>query len=411
MSSSDADTTPAPAPVPAATGGASGSGRSTPSGGPRLIGPDVVRALAMAGVVVMNYHGYLILRGGERGGSALADLLDPWTGPFSTRFAATFVLVAGVGVATMSASAAAATARGDEAKARATWSTVRWRLASRGILLYLFGLGFDVIWSGSILPYYGALFVLAAALVTVRSRWLLALAGAATLAAWGLRAWRFEREAAGHDTRWITDPGPRSIRGPLFDLVVNGTHPLLPWLAFFCVGMVVGRLVVDPRAAAWWRPAVVGAGIVSWAIASLSHELLTAGARTDAGSFVGVDDARVVLRWSLDPFDRGVLYTASALGTALVAFGLVTWLADRFAGTGPVRVLAEVGRVSLSVYVAHALVFNLVVDWLGWVRPAGVVTALVFAFAVWVGSAAAAIAWRRRFGQGPFEYAYRRLTV
>ena len=64
----------------------------------RLPGPDVVRAVALIGVVVMNYHGYLIIRGGARTGGWAAELFDPWTGPLSTRFAATFVLVAGVGV-------------------------------------------------------------------------------------------------------------------------------------------------------------------------------------------------------------------------------------------------------------------------------------------------------------------------
>ena len=39
----------------------------------RRPGPDVVRALAMAGVVMMNYHGYLILRGARRDGGALYD--------------------------------------------------------------------------------------------------------------------------------------------------------------------------------------------------------------------------------------------------------------------------------------------------------------------------------------------------
>ena len=64
----------------------------------RLPGPDVVRAVALIGVVVMNFHGYLILRGGDRGDGAARRFFDPWTGPLSTRFAATFVLVAGVGV-------------------------------------------------------------------------------------------------------------------------------------------------------------------------------------------------------------------------------------------------------------------------------------------------------------------------
>ena len=35
--------------------------------------------------------------------------------------------------------------------------------------------------------------------------------------------------------------------------------------------------------------------------------------------------------------------------------------------------------MSLTLYVAHALVFNLVVDWSGWVRPTGLDTALMFA--------------------------------
>ena len=110
----------------------------------RRPGPDVVRALAMAGVVVMNYHGYLILRGGRREGGGLYDLFDPWTGPLSTRFAATFVLTAGVGVTLMTRSAVA----GGEPE---RISDMRWRLVRRGLLLYGGGLLFDFIWPGTIL--------------------------------------------------------------------------------------------------------------------------------------------------------------------------------------------------------------------------------------------------------------------
>ena len=65
----------------------------------RSPGPDVVRAVAILGVVVMNYHGYLIHRGGRRDGSpgVVYDLFDPWVGPLATRFAAAFALTAGVG--------------------------------------------------------------------------------------------------------------------------------------------------------------------------------------------------------------------------------------------------------------------------------------------------------------------------
>ena len=66
----------------------------------RLPGPDVVRAVALIGVVVMNYHGYLMFRGQPFAvdDSTLDRFFDPCEGPLSTRFASTFVLTAGVGV-------------------------------------------------------------------------------------------------------------------------------------------------------------------------------------------------------------------------------------------------------------------------------------------------------------------------
>ena len=52
----------------------------------RYVGPDVVRALALIGVAVMNYHGYLILLGGRNDHSTMwGRFFDPWTGPLSTR--------------------------------------------------------------------------------------------------------------------------------------------------------------------------------------------------------------------------------------------------------------------------------------------------------------------------------------
>ena len=112
---------------------------------------------------------------------------------------------------------------------------------------------------------------------------------------------------------------------------------------------------------------------------------------------------------SNDPFDRGLAYTASALGTALVAFGAISWLADRFRTSAPIELLRHAGAMSLTLYVAHALVFNLVVDWLGWVRPTGLDTALTLAAVYWAAAIAAASWWHRRVGIGPAEWVYRRL--
>lgn len=371
---------------------------STRTGARRLPGPDVVRAVALIGVVVMNYHGYLVIeRGdGDTGSGWAAELFDPWSGPLSTRFAATFVLVAGVGVTLMTRSATAALeATRNTSVPRESGSAppaervrqLRWRLVRRGVLLYTGGLVLDEIWPGTIIPFYGAMFVLAAAMFTWRTGSIAAIGLGAALAGWAIRMWRFERGEDGVSTAWLTDPDEGSVHDYVFGIFVNGTHPLLPWLAFLCAGMVLGRLLHTT----WWRPAAIGTG------------LFLAGTAAVVSSTATTAFERVAL--STDPGQRGLLYVASALGTALIAYGVLDWAAERFpAATDPLR---RAGQLSLSLYLLHIVVFTAVVDWWGWVEPAGLDLALTFALAFWVAGIAAAVAWNRRCGMGPAERVYR----
>jgi uncharacterized membrane protein YeiB len=372
------------------------SARATASAGTRtrerLPGPDVVRAVALIGVVVLNYHGYLILRSGSpRGTGWIEDVFDPWDGPLATRFAATFVLVAGVGVTLMTARSVEdsrlAVAADETTQARKRVRTMRVRLVRRGLLLYVTGLLLDEIWPGTIIVYYGAMFVLAAAMFTLRTRWVLLIGFGAAMGGSLVRLWRDQRERDGISTTWLTEPDEGSLRDHLFGVFVNGTHPLLPWLAFLCAGMVLGRLLHTT----WWRGAAIGVGSglvgLGWLVS-----------RQASTSFEDV-------AFSVAPLDRGVVYTASALGTALVAYATVDWLATRYPiVTDPLR---RAGQMTLSLYIAHVLVFNLVVDWLGWIEPAGVEVALAFASGFWIVGIAVAIAWQRRYGMGPAERIYR----
>jgi uncharacterized membrane protein YeiB len=346
----------------------------------RLAGPDVVRAVALIGVVVMNYYGYLILRGSASsvGTGWAAELFNPWTGPLSTRFAATFVLVAGVGVTLLTRRILS-----DPDRVR----QMRWRLVRRGVLLYTVGLLIDEIWPGTILPFYGAMFVIAAALFTLRGRWIAFIGVMGVFAGWGLRVWRFEQQQDGQSTRWLTSPGDGSIRHFVFGVFVNGTHPLLPWLAFLCAGILLGRVLYTN----WWRAAAIGSGFILFAGANL----------VNAGSSTSFQNVLL----STDPDERGLVFVASALGTALIAYASLDWLATRF----PVAMdpLRRAGQLTLSLYLAHIFVFNLVVDWVGWIEPTGLDTALIFAVAFWVAGILAAVEWSRRFGRGPAERIYR----
>lgn len=350
----------------------------------RLVGPDVVRALALIGVVVMNYHGYLIILGGERAANFWGRQFDPWEGPLSTRFAATFVLTAGVGVTLLT--------RRSHGKPPAV-AAKRWTLLRRGLLLYGFGLIFYEIWSGSILPYYGAMFIVAAGIFTFATPVIVAIGVGAALAGSGIQWWGVEREADGRSTAWLYSPGRGSPRGLVLDMFVNGTHPLFPWLAFLCAGIVIGRALRTD----WWRPVALGAGFTLFGVATLLERAF---------------DGRSPLSESLsstNPLDRGVLYTASALGTAIIAFTVIYSIATWFGSSPVVTLFAHAGQMSLTLYVAHALLFNFIVNWQGWVRPAGLDLALTFAAAYWIVAIAAGSLWHRRFGVGPVEWVYRKI--
>jgi uncharacterized membrane protein YeiB len=358
----------------------------------RLAGPDVTRAVALIGVVVMNYHGYL---NGSRavagpGASFAHRLFDPWTGVLSTRFAATFMVVAGVGVALL-------TAKSRQSGDRAAISADRWRLARRGLVLYAGGFVLDWVWPGTILFFYGATFVLAALVFTLRSRWLAVIAAVAAVAAAALHWWVVERDVDGRPVQWLTSPrtlATASPRGLVLDTFVNGTHPLLPWFAFLCIGILIGRSLATVN-----RLQLVAGGVCATALTYLVNHLATNG-QAQHRVLVAVLSTR--------PFDRGLLYTVGTAGTAVATFGLITWIAERDPHAALVQWFARAGQMTLTLYLVHVLVFNLFVDWLHWVGGTGLDTALLFAGTFWIIAIAVASWWRRLIGIGPAEWVYRK---
>ena len=249
----------------------------------------------------------------------------------------------------------------------------------------------DVIWAGTIILYYGAMFVVAAVLFTLATRWIVAIGLGSALAGWWIATWSFWRIEDGQSVEWLVRPGADSIRRHVFDVMVNGTHPLFPWLVFLCAGIVIGRYLRVPG----WRRWCNGLGFALFLTATVVSQQ--------------ADTAFTTQLLSRDPFDRGLVYVASALGTSLIAFASISWLADRATGTAAeiIDPLRRAGQMTLTLYIAHILVFNFVVDWADLVQPNGLGTALTFALAFWVVAIAAGAAWHARFGRGPAERVYR----
>ena len=157
-----------------------------------------------------------------------------------------------------------------------------------------------------------------------------------------------------------------SPRGLLFDMFVNGTHPLLPWLAFLCAGIVLGR----HPAHRWWRPVVARRRL---------HAVRRGDADRQTRSTTPPAPPLTQRPRPATTRSAGACCTsASALGTALIAFAVISTVAERFqAYDRSSRSLAHAGQMTLTLYIAHVLVFNFVVHWMGWVEPSGLDLALV----------------------------------
>ena len=341
----------------------------------RIIDLDVTRAVALIGVALMNYQGYMLLTARSSPGDSLIDhVFHPWKGPLATRFAATFVVVSGMSVTLMTNRA--------RRKGPAAVTHQRWVLVRRGVLLYGVGALLDWVWEGTILFYYGALFVVAAAIFHLRSRWL-AVIGVAAAAIGHLVAWW----AMEHDASWLTQPGERSPRGLLFDTMINGTHPLFPWLTFFVIGIILARVMPWSNT---MRLKLIGVGAAAVAVSYLlraiwPHSPLLAN----------------------DPFSRTANFTLGAAGAAVVAVTVIGWIAHVTARAAITRGLAAAGRMTLTVYIGHALVYNLLVNVWHWVEPGGLAKAATMALAYWTVAISLSAWWQQRYGIGPAERLYR----
>lgn len=354
----------------------------TRAGTPRLVGLDVTRAIALIGVVLMNYCGALL---DPSGTTWSKRLLNPYTGVLSTRFAATFVLVAGIGAALM-------TRRADDRDSR---RDVTWRLLRRGLLLYAGGYALDWVWPGTILFYYGAYFVLAALLFRLATRWLVVVGVASAVAATSIRTWIEWRVENGPFPDWAYTRDVNGFRDLVVRTFIDYTHPVFPWLAFFVAGMIIGRhLEVVRRRAGRLTFSALTMLIATYVVATI----------IDRSSLR--DDVVVWNLTSMQPFQQSLFYVVSTLAIALAAFATVSRISERFENHPAVVALRRAGQSTLSLYLLHVLAYYAVVHWFG-IGIDGVGSVVAFAVSFWVLAIVIGSWWHHRVGEGPAERVYR----
>ena len=319
----------------------------------RVVGLDVARCVALLGMVATH-----ALVSTEPDGDV--TLVQQVAGG---RSSALFAVLAGVSLALMSGGAHPL--RGDERRAASLGLAVR-ALLVLGLGLVLGQLPMSIL---VILSYYGVLFLLGIPFLGLGAPALAGLGLATLVVAPAASQWLRARLPAAPiqnvSLGSLTDPVDLAER-----LLLTGTYPALPWLAYLFAGMALGRL--DLRR---WRT-TVGAIVVGATLAAASYVVSDwLVARPEAGRALSVPpiyDGVYSFEQSLThgffgvtptdtwwwlairaPHSSTPLDLAHTIGTSLLAIGLALVVGRLLPRLSAVAFGA--GAMTLTLYSLHVV--------------------------------------------------------
>jgi len=379
---------PTAGPAPAA------AGAGPPRAGGRLVGVDATRGLALLGMMAVH-----VFPAHDPDGSTSTAYLIA-----SGRSAATFAVLAGVGLALATGGQRPPTGR-DRTRAAAALLARALAIGTVGLLLGYVESGVAVI-----LVYYALLFVLAIPLLGLRPGPLAAVAATAAVtvpvASQALRDHLPEPLLANPILDWaLVDPVE------LFtELAVTGYYPALAWTTYLAAGMAVGRLPLRSARVAGGlvvggAALAVGASALSWLLLGpLGGRAAIARTTTERGAALdrmlsevqyGTTPTRPWWWLAVDaPHSTTPLDLLHTTGTALVLLGLMLLLA-RLAGR-LLRPLAAAGSMTLTLYTLHVVALST-----GALPPDPATSYVGQVGAAMLG----ATLWRATAGRGPLERA------
>jgi uncharacterized protein len=191
----------------------------------RIIGFDLARAYAVFGMYIVNFN---VVFGDTKDASLFGQFLSLFSGNSSTAF----VMLSGMGLALMSSRIHKYTPQ-DRNRLRNT-------VLKRAGFLFVLGLLLSLWWPADILHFYGGYMCIAAFLLFANKNYHLLVACTAILIFHLLvlvipfeTGWNF-------DTLFYKDFW--TIQGFFRNMFYNGWNPIFPWLAYFMIGLYLGRL-------------------------------------------------------------------------------------------------------------------------------------------------------------------------
>ncbi|MEC4090726.1 DUF418 domain-containing protein [Pseudoalteromonas rubra] len=350
----------------------------------RIHGIDLARALAIFGMVVVNFK---LVMGATTGNPQLLSLSSLLEG----RAAALFVILAGVGL-TLSA-------RKVQNHNLLQRKQLQNKVIMRGILLLCLGLLYLPVWPADILHFYGCYFILASWLLFASHRTLLTLCAVivSTFPALLLiidysKGWQWETLT--YLDLWTLD-------GLIRRIFYNGFHPVFPWIAFLLFGIWLGRQPLHQSAL---QKRLFKIAIVTLVSVEGAFYLL----RTLAVS-VGMQDQDIQFLLSTGPIPPLPQYLVCATASAVLILISCIKLAQYFVHTTILKVLEQTGKLSLTFYITHVIIGMGILESLNMLGNQSIEMALFSSLIFCLSASCFAMLWSRKFTQGPIEWLFRYL--
>ena len=355
--------------------GSDASATATSVATDRTPGIDVARALAILGMVVINYWHRLA---SDADPSRIVTTLEGLEG----KPAALFVTLAGVGISLRSR-------RAREDPKNHAWFE-RKALLKRALALLGFGLVNVHLWEYDILHCYGAYLALAALLLTSRRSvlWVVAVASVAVSVMMRVK-WDY-----------YSDLEFWSLRGFFSQLFFDGLYPVFPWLCFLGAGMWLGRQNLRGG------PALRRILLVALPLCAITTCLTVLEGLYPV---VFLDDAGYPGWMSAVPRPPGPIYVLGGTVTAIFVICLCVLVTNRRANANWVRALTATGQMAFTLYFLHEIVVEIPIRH-EWLPLNSAEFALAYAFGFYVLALVLSVWWRRRWSYGPLEGILRQLT-
>lgn len=331
----------------------------------RIIAFDVARAFAIYGMILVNF--FLVLGSPESSFDWIITIIEG-------KAAATFVVLAGVGISLLNSKKA-----GD----LGTKIILR-----RALFLFVFGLLYSPLWPADILHFYGIYLLIGAFLVRIDSTKLWT-AYIIPIFMFLVLVFVIDYEM-GWDFSTLTYIDFWTPQGFIRHLFYNGFHPVFPWLSFLMAGIWLGRQDIREREV---QKKVSGIGIFLVLISSFASAIRNK---------LSGDWSYLLGTQPLPPFP---FFVFMGTGVAYLVIIACAYITEGYS----LDWLAETGRLSLTNYVVHVVLGLGVLFVLG-IYEVSFAFFMVYSTGFFVGQIIFSHYWSQKFKRGPLEWLMRSLT-